>query len=311
MPKKSWWRTSQKTFQEWERDNFIQWIKKDGKYIPYVKYYLEGRTKQPSNLWADIDGNKKATIELKELIGEGIFTNPKPTALIKRMITIAQVKNNDYILDFFSGSATTAHAVIQLNVEDGSNRKFIMTQLQEPIDKNTEAGKAGYKSITEIGKERIRQAAKKIQEKNKNKMILDGEKKIDLGYKVYRLDKSNFSAWDGKNTENLQQKLFEHVDHVGAESKDEDILYELLLKSGYELSANVDEIKINNKKAYSVASGELIVCLEKGIDKDTMKMIAERKPTKVICLNTGFKTDADLTNAAQILKAKEIEFRTA
>ncbi|MFH0892781.1 MAG: site-specific DNA-methyltransferase [Candidatus Falkowbacteria bacterium] len=250
--------------------------------------------------------SRRGTAEVEALFGRKIFSFPKPLKLLKDIVKIS-TNEHDIIIDFFSGSATTAHAVMQLNTEDRGSRKYIMTQLQESVDKDTEAGKAGYKNICEIGKERIRRAAKMIQEENKDKLK---DEKIDFGFKVYRLDKSNFSAWDGKSTENLQQKLFDHVDHVGVDSKEEDILYELLLKSGYELTAKVEVVILDKKKVYSVVGGELIVCLEKNIDKDLMKAVAERKPAKVICLNNGFKTDADLTNAAQILKAKEIEFRT-
>jgi len=294
------WRWGYETFLE--RKNEIMIIEKEGEYNVYFK---QSGYNPPKNIMNFGVG----TSELKELFeGKIIFDFPKSTTMLKYLIQIGS-NDGDIILDFFSGSATTAHAIIQLNNIYGGNRKFIMTQLPEIIEKESEAYKVGYKNIAEIGEERIRRAGKKIIEENKDKEGFD-EDKFDKGFKVYRLDKSNFCAWDGKSTENLQQQLFAHVDHVGKDCKDEDILYELLLKSGYELTAKVEEVKINNKKIYSVAGGELIVCLEKGIDKNMMRAIAERKPNNVICLNSGFKTDADLTNASQILKTNEIEFRT-
>ena len=149
-----------------------------------VNYYLEGRTKQVSNLFQNIDGNKKGSLELKELLeNKGIFDNPKPVQFIKILLQIS-VDNDDTILDFFSGSSSTAHAVMQLNAEDGGNRKFIMVQLPEECTEKSEAFKAGYKNICEIGKERIRRAGDKIVEENKDK---DGIEDLDIGFKVIKI----------------------------------------------------------------------------------------------------------------------------
>jgi adenine-specific DNA-methyltransferase len=267
--------------------------------------YIKGR-----EILTDLIDDCENSLGTKELGNLGVpFDYPKPSKLIYKL-SKAVAFNDDIVLDFFSGSATTAHAVMQLNIEDGGSRKFIMTQLPESVDETSEAGKAGYKNICEIGKERIRRAAKKIQLDHKDKIVERGIK-IDFGFKVYRLDTSNFNAWDGRNSENFQQKLLNHVDHIAPGSKEEDLLSEILLKSGYELATKVETLDFDKRKVYSVASGDMMICLERNIDKELMKKIADKHPQKVVCLNSGFKTDADLTNAAQILKTKEIEFRTA
>ena len=187
------WRVGRDTFEQLLKDNMIVWKKADkidyvekegyikSAWTPYVKYYLEGRTKQVSNLFQDIEGNKKASIVLKDLLGsKGIFDNPKPVEFLSILMQIS-TNDNNLILDFFSGSATTAHAVMQLNAEDGGNRKFIMVQLPEETDEKSEAYKAGYKNICEIGKERIRRAGAKIHEDRPDTVF-------DDGFKVYKIN---------------------------------------------------------------------------------------------------------------------------
>ena len=236
------------------------------------------------------------------------FDNPKSTKLIRTIID--SYNGNDFtILDFFAGSGTTAHAVMGLNAEDGGCRKFIMSQLPEVIGENSKAFEFGYKNIAEIGEERIRLAGKKILEENIGREGFDADK-FDKGFKVFKLDKSNFIVWDGKDTTELQPKLQLSVKNINSESNHDDLLTELLLKSGFELTSKIEIKTINDNKVYLIADGSLVICLENEIDKDLAKAIAELKPVKVICLNSGFKSDADLTNTAQIMKAKEIEFRT-
>lgn len=302
----------------WSRDKFIRdknevIVKKiDNGYSLYKKQRpLLGDlpSKQGKNcFYKPSYSNSHSNATIIDLFNKKVFDYSKSVELIKDFIRLG-MSNKGIILDFFSGSGTTAHAVMELNAEDGGNRSFIMTQLQEPVDKDSLAGKLGYKNIAEIGKERIRRAGKKIMEENKNNDGFDINK-FDKGFKVYKLDKSNFSTWDGKDNKDIQQKLLKHIDHISTGSTDEDVLYELLLKSGYELNAKVEEINLDKKKVYSMAGGELVICLDKDIDKGLIKKITELKPQKVITLNNSYKTDSDLTNAAQIFKTKEIEFRT-
>lgn len=215
------WRVSRESYAKLVADNMIVWKKTENfepittdsftksAWTPYVKYYLEGRTKQVSNLFQDIEGNKKASIVLKDLLGsKGIFDNPKPVEFLRILIQIA-TNADDYVLDFFSGSATTAHAVMQLNAEDGGHRKFIMVQLPEKTDEKSEAYKAGYKTICEIGKERIHRAGKKIKndiafpakEKEGNPLSSTGEQYTinSLGEKVVISNDANYKTPDGEH----------------------------------------------------------------------------------------------------------------
>lgn len=178
------WRVGRETYEKMLENNEIYFKNDNGKWGVYYKFYLEGRTKRPSNMWNDIEGNKKAQIDLKALIPEKVFDTPKPIELLKRSIKISNANEDSIILDFFSGSATTAHAVMQLNAEDGGNRKFIMVQLPEETDEKSEAYKAGYKNICEIGKERIRRAGDKIVNES-------GKTDLDIGFKVFKLEEDN------------------------------------------------------------------------------------------------------------------------
>jgi len=279
-------------------------------WIIYQKRFLidtlEKETARPNNLFEDFQN----MLGSKELENLGIpFDYPKPVNMLKHIIKLSKTRDNDIILDFFAGSGTTAHAVMELNAEDGGNRKFIMVQLPEKTDEESEAYKAGYKDITEIGEERIRKAGKKILEENKDKDGFNADK-FDKGFKVFKLDKSNFAVWDGATDGDIQKKLELHVNNTDPKSKEADILYEILVKAGFELSEKVEEIKIDGKNVYSASEGQLLICLESKLDKDFVRSLAEKKPKQFICLNSSFKEDADLTNTAKILENNQIEFRT-
>lgn len=220
------------------------------------------------------------------------------------------MNGNDIVFDFFSGSGTIAHAVLDLNKEDGGNRKFIMVQLPEKCDENSEAYKAGYKTIAEIGKERIRRVIKNIKEDKQTKLDVDDNVDIgkqDLGFKVFKLQESNFKIWrsDVKTEEELYTQLTLHTDPVDENAKIENILYELLLKSGVPLTARIEEKDGN----YCVNNGEIILILKK-IDESTIKAIISEKPKKIITLDRLFKNNDQLkTNTALQMKDSEIDFR--
>ncbi|OQP06801.1 type III restriction endonuclease subunit M [Geobacillus sp. 47C-IIb] len=224
------------------------------------------------------------------------FDNPKQLAFMKRILSVGD--KDSIILDFFSGSATTAHAVMQLNAEDGGNRKFIMVQLPEKTDEKSEAYKAGYKNICEIGKERIRRAGEKIVQET-------GKTDLDIGFKVFKLDSSNVKTWD-PDFDNLEQTLFDLQDNIKEDRTKEDLLYEILLKIGLPLTTPIEEIDYNGKTIYNVAYGSVLVCLEDDIDLDIvqemMKYQSEHMPPKVIFKESGFISDAVKTNALQTLK---------
>ena len=311
------WRVGKEKYEELKKERMIIWKNnREGILTPYVKYYLENRTKQVSNLWDNIDGNKKGSLELKELFNIKLFDNPKPKMLIEKLITIATDDSN-IILDFFSGSATTAHAVMQLNAEDGGNRKYIMVQLPEACDEKSEAYKAGYKNICEIGKERIRRAGEKIKEEieKENSQLKLGEepKKLsDIGFKVFKLDSSNIKEWDSE-TEDLKQSLFDSIDNIKSDRTSLDVLYEILLKYGLDLNVPIEE----NKNFYSIGGGTLLVNLNKEIEMEVIDSICEEYrnlleidedfKTTVVLRDSAFKNDVDKTNAMKKLEQAGIK----
>jgi adenine-specific DNA-methyltransferase len=252
------------------------------------------------------------------------FENPKSTKLISTLIST--IDDSEFItLDFFSGSATTAHAVMKLNSEDGGNRKHIMVQLPQSIDEKSEAFKAGYKNIAEIGKERIRRAGKKIKEeklaeieklKAKNSLLEEDRLEIerlekivndlDTGFKVFKLDSSNIKGWDG-NPDELDNSLFDAQDNIKTDRTEEDVLFEILLKYGLDLTLPIEEKVIEGKKVFNVGLGALFICLADGITSKvaegigTWKQELHPETCRVIFKDSGF-TDVEKTNSVQILK---------
>ncbi|AKN34212.1 DNA methylase N-4 [Clostridium carboxidivorans P7] len=310
----SCWRFEKKTYDKLKKDGFILWKKtKRGDveiWWPYVKYYLEGRTKRPSPLWNDLDGNKKATRDVRLLFdGIKVFDYSKPIDFIQRLICISPNANNeDIILDFFSGSASTANAVMSINADDLGKRRFIMIQLPEQTDENSEACKAGYKNICEIGKERIRRAGEKIVQ-NKDK---EGIENLDIGFKVFKLDTSNIKPWN-PDYENLLMTLDDTIDNFVPGRFEEDVVYEVMLKYGIDLTYPVDTREINGKKVFSIGFGALIICLDSEITLDVVQGMVdlknELKPeiSRFVFKDNGFKTDSVKTNAIEILKRNDIK----
>ena len=233
------------------------------------------------------------------------FENPKNKILIIELLKLVKYKKSDIILDFFSGSATTAHSVMQLNAEDGGNRKYIMVQLPELCDESSEAYKAGYKNICEIGKERIRRAGEKI--KSDESLPLENREKLDVGFKVFKLDSTNIKEWD-TDTEDLQQTLLDSIENIKRDRKTLDVLYEILLKYGLDLNIPIEE----NKDFYSIGGGSLLVSLNKEINNEVINSICEEYKklqeidkefkTTVILRDNSFKDDEVKTNAIKKLE---------
>lgn len=265
-------------------------------------------TKKPGSIWYEKEINyQNGRNEIKELFSDSdIFEYPKPTFIIKKCIKMLDNGREDIILDFFAGSGTTAQSVMELNREDGGNRKFICVQLPEPIDKNSAAFKvAKCKTIADIATKRIRLAAKKIESEQSGQLSIHGDP-IDLGFKTFKLTFSNFKIWNGKtgNAKELEERLFDYIDHIYASAKPEDILYELLLKSGFMLTTNIKEQKVSDGKIYSVENDSLIICLEKQVTIKLMEAIAEKDPAQVICLDKAFNGNDQLkTNSLQTFKS--------
>ena len=257
----------------------------------------------------NVDTNEGAGAELGLLFDTRVFDFPKPVSLLKYLAGF-NTGNDDFILDFFAGSGTTAHSVMQLNAEDGGNRKCISVQLPEPTEDKSEAFKAKYFNIADITKERIRRAGEKIKNDYKdNKEVID---KLDVGFKAFKLDSSNIQAWDG-NPDNLEEQLDIFANNIKTDRTEEDILFEILLKYGLDLTVLIEEKTIAGQKVFSVGQGTLFICLSNAITPAVSESIGtwkqELNPVRcrVIFKDTGFQSDKDKTNAIQILKRFGIE----
>lgn len=294
------WLYTKKRFQEMIDDNRI-WFGPKGDNVPRVKRFLS-EVKQgitPMSIWkySEVGHSQEAAQKLKSLFGgKDLFDYPKSVELIKRCV-ILYTKLDDIILDFFSGSATTAHAVMQLNAEDGENRKFIMVQLPEQTDEKSEAYKAGYKNICEIGKERIRRAGKKIKEDNKDK---EGIEKLDIGFRVLKLDTSNMEDVYYTPQEFDEQKLF--TDNVKADRTNEDLLFQVMLDLGIELSAKIEVKEIAGKTVHIVDENYLVACFDEDVNETTIKEIAKLKPVYFVMRDASAANDNVIDNFEQIFR---------
>lgn len=233
---------------------------------------------------------------LKEMFEGRIFDNPKPLQLVYDFIMIGSSKDS-IVLDFFSGSATTAHAVMQLNAEDGGNRKFIMVQLPEPCDEKSEAFKAGYKNICEIGKERIRRAGRKIKEE-----FGDNAAGLDVGFRVLKLDSSNMQDVYYNPQKILQTLLDATIDNVKPDRSPLDLLFQVMLELGVPLSAKIEEHTINGKTYFAVNGNDVIACFDDNIDNDVITAIANQQPLYAVFKDKSFASDSVAINNEQLFK---------
>lgn len=255
------------------------------------------RTKTKS-IWDEAELNyQNGTIEIKNLFQKsGIFEYAKPVFLLEKMMNISNDKSNsDIILDFFSGSATTAHAVMQLNAEDGGNRKFIMVQLPEETDEKSEAYKAGYKNICEIGKERIRRAGDKIVQKT-------GKTDLDIGFRVLKVDDSNMQDVYYKPSELKQSDLLSSVDNIKADRTPLDLLFGVMVEWGVSLSLPLQEIKVSENTIHIVGDNDLVACFDKQVSTGTISKMAELNPTRVVFRDSCFEKDDEKINMFEIFK---------
>lgn len=284
--------------------------RQDGTYIVYEKIRDDSsREKQFTSIFKDEYINAKGTEEIKKLfkIEKSYFDYAKPVSLINDLMLMSKVLDNDIVLDFFSGSATTAHAVMQLNAEDGGNRQFIMVQLPEVTDEKSEAYKVGYKNICEIGKERIRRAGAKIKAEHPE---------IDTGFKVFKLDTSNLVKWDDtpildNNTQDLFTRMNNMVESIKTDRTELDVVYEVMLKLGIPVTYKIFETQVNGRKVYSIGEdGLVLVCLDKsngGITPEDITAMCDLAPAKIVAAENAFKDDVALSNAYYISKDKGIE----
>lgn len=276
------------------------WFGKDGKGIPRRKTYLSER--EGKNVWtwwpnSEVGHSQEATQEVKNIFdGHVYFDYPKPVRLLKKLIQIGS-NENAIVLDFFSGSGTTAHALMSLCQEDNINRKFILVQLTEKLDPEGEAYKAGYKTICDIGEERIRRAGKKIREESP---LTTGE--LDTGFRVFRVDSSNMKDvyYRPKDYKQGQMNLF--ADNIKEDRTPEDLLFQVMLDLGVLLSSRIEETVIAGKKVFSVADGYLIACFDKDVTEETVKAIAQQHPFYAVFRDSGMATDSVMTNFEQIFE---------
>ena len=295
------WRLSRKVFRERLQDNRI-WFGPDGNNVPSMKRFLSELRKTgitPMTIWkyTEVDHSQGATQKLAQLFdGKKYFDYPKPVELIKRCVSLYSDKNS-IVLDFFSGSATTAHAVMQLNAEDGGHRKFIMVQLPEKTDEKSEAYKAGYKTICEIGKERIRRAGKKIKEENADKEGID---KLDIGFRVLKLDSSNMQDVYYTPKEFTERDLF--ADNVKEDRTAEDLLFQVMLDLGVELSATIEQRTMGDKQVFFVNGNCLVACFDTDITEETIKEIAQQKPYYFVMRDSSLASDNVADNFDQLFK---------
>lgn len=295
-------RYSAETLRKFDENNEI-WFGKDGTAVPARKTFLcdlKNSGIVPRTIIPFTTGghNHEAVDEVRNLLENNVFTNPKPVKLLKYLLTVANCEKDAIILDFFSGSATTAHAVMQLNAEDGGHRKFIMVQLPEKTDEKSEAYKAGYKNICEIGKERIRRAGRKIKED----ASLTAPADLDIGFRCLRLDESNMKPVYYTPDEVGQQDLFSLVDNVKEDRTPEDLLFQVMLDLGVLLSSSIEVKEIAGKKVFNVADGFLLACFDHDVTEETVKAIAQMKPYYAVFRDSSMANDSVATNFEQIFE---------
>ena len=286
------WRWTEQTFWDYDKVGDIEWGK-DETTQPHVKKRIETVKEQFKSIYYE-DG-RASTKQLEQLLGgKKIFDNPKSVLLLSRIISFAAQDDDCIIMDFFSGSATTAHAVMEINAKSGSHKKFIMVQLPEPTDAKSEAAKAGFKNICEIGKERIRKATELIKSTYH-------DAKFDDGFRVLKLDSSNMEQVWYTPAEYVEQDLFKDtVENVKSSRKPEDLLFQVMLELDCTLSSKIEILEINGKSVFSVSDGYLMACFEKGVTDDVISEIAQKKPHYFVMRDNSMASDSVAVNFAQL-----------
>lgn len=311
-PVGAYWRFKHSRFLELERDNRIWWGK-SGNNMPAVKRFLS-EVKQgvvPQTLWKyeDVGHTQDAKKQLLEHVHfestDNVLDTVKPTQLLQRMLQLAtQPSAGDVVVDFFGGSGPTAHAVLQQNEEDGGNRQFILVQLPEPLPKP----EMSLRTIADITKERVRRVIKNLNDADKGQLRSANDPKPDRGFRVFQLAASNFKPWNGdqaKDAKALNEQLELQLEHVLPDRSELDLLYEILLKDGFELTTPIETTTVHGFRVHSIAGGELLLCLQDKLTLDLIKALADKKPSRVVFLDRGFRDNDQLkANAAKLFASK-------
>ena len=295
------WRLSAKAFAERLQDNRI-WFGPDGNGTPRIKRFLsdlkhEGMAPTSIMFFKDVGHSQEGAQEVSKLLDGGFFSGPKPQRLMKRLLTLANLKDDSIVLDFFSGSASTGHAVMQFNIDNNSKRKFIMVQLPELCDEKSEAYKAGYKNICEIGKERIRRAGKKIKEENPLTT-----QDLDIGFRVLKVDDSNMKDVYYSATEYEQGKLDMFESNIKEDRNDLDLLFGCLLDWGLPLSLPYTSETIGKFTVHTYNKGDLVACFNEDVSEEVVKEIARKKPLRAVFRDSSFSNSASKINVFEIFK---------
>lgn len=299
MPKKQWLWSKERVMEALKNDDLEIVQGKDG-WVVSSKQYLreEDGSLRPAKMLSIIDDvyTQHGTNEMINIMGDAkIFQYPKPSAFVKQLVSVITEGKDELILDFFSGSAATAHAVMQLNAEDGGKRKFIMVQLPEETDEKSEAYKAGYKTICEIGKERIRRAGEKIKEENGITAL-----NLDTGFRVLKIDSSNMKDVY-YNPAEYELSIFDMLtDNIKEDRTPEDLLFQVMLDLGVLLSSKIEETTIAGKRVFNVADGFLIACFDELVTEETITAIAKQKPYYFVMRDSSMASDSVATNFEQI-----------
>jgi adenine-specific DNA-methyltransferase len=327
------WKFEYSKYLQHKNEDRLYWGQEGGNTYPRLKRFLsemEGGM-VPVNFWTrqDTGTTDEASKSLEQLMECKVFDFPKPIGLIIRAMRMG-MKQEDIVLDFYSGSATTAHAVMQLNAEDSGNRKFIMVQLPEKTDEKSEAWKAGYKNICDIGKERIRRAGKKIADElnakiekqkaeqagkldfdNDEKSLIQEDYKLDIGFRVYRLDTSNMQDVYYRPQDYKPEMMDMFTDNIKPDRSPRDLLAQVMLDWGLPLSYRIEELQIDRKQVFRVAQNSLMACFDSGINEDFAKELATHAPLRVVFRDRSFANDTAKENVKQLLKqlSSETEMR--
>ena len=310
------WRTEESAFKELLRTNRIV-FGRSGEGRPQLKVFYEEKKVfgEVPTTW--FSGEKagttsNGTADLERLFGSTqIFPFPKPVSLIELLLLMA-TRNGDLVLDFFAGSGTTAHAVMALNAKDGGKRKFILVQLPEQVDPESEAAKAGFDNIADITKERVRRAGKKIIEESDGKLKLKGEEALDFGFRVLKLNESNIEDWNSEEASKSPKDLLDALKTTRLKSgrSEQDVIFEVLVKYGIELTSKVEEQKVGKGSVWKIAGGDLIVVVAPGLANADLNAIVKMSPKVVVMLDEAFVPEALKTNARATFKDAKIELKT-